>query len=422
MSGCVWSGELRDLECHLKNSCPNVLLTCSNQCGCILQRAELQSHLNEDCCYRIISCQYCEVHGTFEFITNRHSDECPVMPVDCPNKCKCPPILRKDLADHAKVCPLERVKCPFDVIGCEVVTCRADLLQHLEIDRDVHLLKVATTFHDVRQAMDLRLSSLERKYDYVTSLEAELERLKSTMRNFQTHQAEHARRNSGSSDRSSQQTPTSALRRRSSDNYSPTAQNDANLIASVRQLLNRVGSSNQTARLSNPGIMEIHLSVQASQSMNEPFLPVIIKLEDFEQKKTNSVVWQSPSFYTDPFGYKLCLVVYANGCCGGENSYLSVFVHVMAGEFDDRNDWPIDEEITVELQNQLEPRQHHTVDCSLTRGKPLHIRRKVHRSPESNARARKGSGTPLFITHSALSSSTGRCQYLKNNCLYFAVY
>ena len=295
LSGCVWSGELRDLEPHLRNSCPNVFLTCSNQCGCIVQRAELHSHLTEECCYRIISCQYCEMHGTFEFITNRHSGECPLMPVDCLNKCKCPPIL-------------------------------------------------------------------------------------------------------------------------------PTAQNETSLIASIRQLLNRAGSSNHTAHLSNPGIMEIHLSVQASQSMSEPFLPIIIKLEDFEQKKGNSVVWQSPSFYTDPFGYKLCLVVYANGCCRGVNSYLSVFVHVMAGEFDNRNDWPIDEEITVELQNQLEPRQHHAIDCSLTRGKPPHIRRKVQRSPESNARARKGSGTPLFITHSALYSSTGRCQYLKNNCLYFAVY
>lgn len=345
-----------------------------------------------------------------------------MMPVGCPNKCGNPSVLRKDLSEHSKVCPLEKVKCPFDIVGCDVVSCRADLLQHLETDRDIHLLKVAKTYHDMHQAVDLRVNSLERKYDSVKSLEVEVERLKSTVRNLQTHQAVQARRSSASSDQSLQQTPTSSLRRRSSDIHSPTTQTEDGLMASLRQLLSRLGSSNQTAQLSNPGIMELHLSVQASQLMGEPFLPVIIKLEDFEWKKANRVIWQSPSFYTDPFGYKLCLVVYANGCCGGESSHLSAFVHVMAGEFDDQNDWPIDEEITVELQNQLEPRRHHTVDCSLTRSKPPHIRRKVQRSPESNARARKGSGTPLFITHSALYSSTGGCQYLKNNCLYFAVY
>ena len=299
---------------------------------------------------------------------------------------------------------------------------RQDLLQHMECDRDGHLLDVAKAFHRARQEIDSRASNIEQKYDNsIQSLEIEVERLKITVRNLQTHQAEHARRSSSSSERALQ-TPTSSLRRRSSDFHSPTSQSEATITASLRQLLNQLGSTNQPANLSNPGLMELHLSVQATQTSSEPFLPVLIKMADFEQKKANRVVWQSPAFYTDPFGYKLCLVVYANGCCGGENTHVSLFVHVMAGEFDDQNDWPVDEEISVELQNQLEPRQHYTVDCSLTRSKPLHIRRKVQRNPESNARARKGSGTPLFIGHSALYSSTGRCQYLKNNSLYFAVY
>lgn len=420
LSGCTWYGELRDLDSHLRNDCHCVLLSCTNHCGCVLQRIELQTHLTDECCLRIVVCQFCAVQGTFEFVVNDHSDECPMMPVECPNKCGSQSLLRKDLSEHSKVCPLEMVECPFDIIGCKVVTSRVDLLQHMDSDRDVHLLKAAKTFHQVHYEMDLRTSNLQQILDSVKNLETEVERLKSTVRNLQTHQAEHARRSSAGSDRALL-TPTSSIHRRSSDLHSPATPNEVT-VTSIRQLLSQIGSSNQTSHLSSPGIMELHLSVQASQSLSEPFLPVLIKMEDFEHKKLNRVTWQSPSFYTDPFGYKLCLVVYANGCCGGENTHLSVFVHVMAGEFDDQNDWPIDEEISVELQNQLEPRRHHSVDCSLTRSKPLHIRRKVQRSPESNARARKGSGTPLFITHSALYSSVGRCQYLKNNCLYFAVY
>ena len=343
-------------------------------------------------------------------------------PVECPNKCSVLSLFRKDLPEHSKVCPLEKVTCPFSIIGCTELTNRVDLMQHLELDRDIHLLKSAKKFCEVQFEMEKYVSNFNQKVETIKDLEMEVEQLRSTVRNLQTHQAEHARRSSASSDRTLQ-TPTSSLRRRSSDFHSPTTQNgEATLTTSLRRILSQLGSTNQTTHLSTPGIMELHLSVQASQSRSEPFLPVIIQLEDFEQKKVNHVVWQSPPFYTDPFGYKLCLVVYANGCCGGEGSHMSAFVHVMAGEFDDQNDWPIDEEISVELQNQLEPRRHHIVDCSLTRSKPLHIRRKVQRSPETNARARKGSGTPTFITHSTLYSSSGRCQYLKNNCLYFAVY
>lgn len=43
-----------------------------------------------------------------------------MMPVECPNKCNMETLLRKDLPEHSGLCPLEKVKCPFHVIGCEV--------------------------------------------------------------------------------------------------------------------------------------------------------------------------------------------------------------------------------------------------------------------------------------------------------------
>ena len=98
----------------------------------------------------------------------------------------------------------------------------------------------------------------------------------------------------------------------------------------------------------------------------------------------------------------------------------------MAGEFDHQNDWPIDVGITVEIQNQLGSKGHHAIDCSLTNDQPLHIRKKVQGSPESDAKAHKGSGRPLFISHSKLNSctlgGTGSRQFLKNSSIYFTVY
>ena len=69
----------------------------------------------------------------------------------------------------------------------------------------------------------------------------------------------------------------------------------------------------------------------------------------------------------------------------------------MAGEFDHQNEWPIDVEITVEIQNQLEPKGYWATDCSLMKNQPSHIRKRVQGSSESDAKAPRGSGRPLFI-------------------------
>jgi hypothetical protein len=278
-----------------------------------------------------------------------------------------------------------------------VVTDRIDLLDHLEEDRNVHMLDMAKHFQQVcREMMDRRMQKLkiefEQKFDSMRKLEADVEHMKSDMKSFKTHQVECDHRNRDKTNE---------------------------LNGFIHQLTSELASLKDT---SHPYVMELHLSVHVRRSLSEPFLPVTFKMEQFELEKTSEAVWQSPSFYTEPFGYKLCLVVYPNGCCNGTDTHLSLFVHVMAGEFDHQNDWPIDVGITVQIQNQLEPKGHHMVDCSLTNDQPLHIRKKVVGSPGSDAKAPKGSGRPLFISHSKLYANTGRRQYLKNNCLYFAIY
>jgi TNF receptor-associated factor 4 len=59
-------------------------------------------------------------------------------------------------------------------------------------------------------------------------------------------------------------------------------------------------------------------------------------MTDFEEYRKDNDSWYSPRFYTHPNGYKMCLIVFANGNGSGKGSHLSVFVSLTQGEFDDQ--------------------------------------------------------------------------------------
>ena len=82
-------------------------------------------------------------------------------------------------------------------------------------------------------------------------------------------------------------------------------------------------------------------------------------MTNFEQHKKNSDIWLSPPFYSQIGGYKMCISVYANGCGVGEDTHLSVYINMMAGEYDDNLKWPFHGEVTVQLLNQRNNVNHY---------------------------------------------------------------
>lgn len=64
-------------------------------------------------------------------------------------------------------------------------------------------------------------------------------------------------------------------------------------------------------------------------------LPIQFTLSDFERQKKQNVVWYSPAFYTHPQGYRMCLQVWPNGCCGGLGTHVSIFTCLMRSPYDD---------------------------------------------------------------------------------------
>ena len=143
--------------------------------------------------------------------------------------------------------------------------------------------------------------------------------------------------------------------------------------------------------------------------------PLVIKMSQFSPLKVNNNVWYSPGFYTHAFGYKMCLLVYANGNGAGKGTHVSVFLHLMKGENDDALTWPIKYKCTVTLLNQLKHEGHHTGAFSLTKDEKGDSR-------VLSAEEAAGWGFAQFIAHPKLNLQVEKqCQYLKDDSLYFRV-
>ena len=71
--------------------------------------------------YRVM--KFCISHittGEHQFIEGQHKEECPKIPLLCPNKCrKVKNLLRKDMEAHRKECPLEMIQCEYHSVGCK---------------------------------------------------------------------------------------------------------------------------------------------------------------------------------------------------------------------------------------------------------------------------------------------------------------
>ena len=130
--GCEWQGELNNINNHLGNSdgCQFEEVKCSNECGKMIQRQYLTSHVETECLCRKVNCQYCHDTGEHQFIEGQHKEECPKLPLPCPNKCEVGNVPREDMEAHRKECPLEMIQCEYHSVGCEVRMARKDQEKH----------------------------------------------------------------------------------------------------------------------------------------------------------------------------------------------------------------------------------------------------------------------------------------------------
>ena len=83
---------------------------CSNNCGLLLQRQHLPDHVDNECPYQEVQCQYCSIAGQYQFIKGQHVDQCSKLPLPYPNSCGVDSILNEDMKVHKATCPLEEIQ------------------------------------------------------------------------------------------------------------------------------------------------------------------------------------------------------------------------------------------------------------------------------------------------------------------------
>ena len=142
-------------------------------------------------------------------------------------------------------------------------------------------------------------------------------------------------------------------------------------------------------------------------------------MSKYSKHKRDDDDWYSPPFYTGPGGYKMCLMVNANGYGAGAGTHVSVFVNLMRGEHDDKLTWPFCGAITIQLLNQHRDQDHveNIVDFADENAAADNISGQV----TSGEGARYSWGYRTFISHAKLESTARTKQYLKNNRLKFRV-
>ena len=151
--------------------------------------------------------------------------------------------------------------------------------------------------------------------------------------------------------------------------------------------------------------------------------PPVFTMMFFEQYKKDESRWFSPPFYSHIGGYKMCIGVDANGSNTGEGTHISVYLHMMAGEYDDNLKWPFRGEVTVQLLNQRNNGNHY--ESSLIEADD-HILDEFDTTYVARVQGVQerglGWGYPKFFPHEELTYNDDKdCQYLMNDCLKFQV-
>ena len=359
--GCEWQGELNDINNHLGNSdgCQFEEVKCSNECGKMIQQQYLTSHIETECPRRKFNCQYCHDTGEHQFIEGQHKEECPKLPLPCPNNCEMGNIPREDMKSHKKRCIIKMIHCEYYNIGCnaKVPYNYKDQEKHKKEKMEEHLMLMKLKLSETEDAL---ASTQER----LASSEERLSKLETIV-----HQA----------------------------------------IA-----INRSGTKSQELVMTSIQWI-VRITTMATMAGSDTLVcPVIIKMSQFARRKNGNVQWYSHSFYTHSGGYRLCMHVNTAGIDDGKGSHLLVRLHLMKGPHDDKLTWPLRGNFTVTLLNQISDNDHHSVLF------PLNNSAAGSRVTNGEYAAR-GWGMTTFISNEVLHKSSPAHQFLKDDCIFFQV-
>ena len=162
--------------------------------------------------------------------------------------------------------------------------------------------------------------------------------------------------------------------------------------------------------------IHFHMAIDTVNELKKKGDSMTFKLTGFEGIKRKGQIFYSPSFYTSPKGYRMKIEVAPNGYGASKGTVISVYAMALDGKYDDDITWPFQGNVTMDLLNHLENKNHFTRDI-LPGGPGNEDHYDQHMRPGGCVL-----GTQTFIPHSQLGHNPAKnTQYLKDDTLYFRV-
>ena len=145
--------------------------------------------------------------------------------------------------------------------------------------------------------------------------------------------------------------------------------------------------------------------------------PFIVNVTNFtDYKKLNAEYYSAP-FYSSSNGYQMQLCVVANGDGEYKGTHVSVYVCLMKGTNDNKVKWPFTGDISVNLLNWREDKEHVKDIISFDDNVPLQQRSKVTEGERA-----LGFGYLDFIPHSELDyNHSNNTEYVSSDTLCFLI-
>ena len=315
-------------------------------------------------------------------------------------------------------CGCVEVECEFGPVGCVAKLPRKDLQRHKEENVHKHLVLMSVMSLKSNEAFGRKLR--EQRVEFHQQLKQKVEKLQAIEKRLDEVE------------RTQQQENQELCDVKGRLGQLETSLGDSQgQVKEVKEMIQRLeqGRSN-TAEEMRGKIEQLESSLEESERLVKEVNEKVQKLEkhtfipppdftmtDFEQHKKDGDVWHSPPFYSHISGYKMCLRVRAKGQGEGKGANdVSVFVHLMRGEYDAILKWPFRGDVTVKVLNQRAEERHgkwvFRIDDTISddvAGRVI--------EPEIAEM-----GLSFIIFHSALGYDSWRnIEYLRNDCLKFRV-
>ena len=327
-------------------------------CKWVGDENKLKQH-TASCKKRPWRCKHCDFISTSGLSPTEHVPKCQKYPITCPNQCSKTTMFRCDLEKHLSECPLQLVDCKLADTGCGMKVIRKDLKRHMEEARQSHLL-------------------------CATLLNIKLTREKIAEKDRQLAQKDE----------------------KLAEKDKVMAEKDRQLAEKNNELLAiQMSIEKQTTTIAAVTSSIDHLLMLSTCHK--------LVLREFTecQRRGHSGDWFSDPFYSQPLGYKLRLHIATNGATDVRNTHLSAQLHLLRGDHDAKQVWPVTFIVTLRLLNQLDGNDYHEKTCLCSFGSSV-------------------TGTVLYVSSllmfkeylplEMLTKNTS--PYLKNNCLKFYLF